>query len=101
MDRRVFQPEPTNSKTHRRNALRMAAAMLLAGLLALGYLHGDVLGLVGGRQGASLIGLALLTVLYLSLRLKLKRTQRPASSVETTPTVTRRRRVHFPAAPPE
>ena len=100
MDRRVFQPEPTNSKTHRRNALRMAAAMLLAGLLALGYLRGDVLGLVGGRQGASLIGLGLLTVLYLSLRLKMKRPRQPDVPTEAT-RPTRRRRVHFPAAPPE
>ncbi len=99
MDRRVFQPPTTNSKTHRRNALRMAAAMLLAGVCALGYLHGDLFGLVGGRQGASWLGLVLLTVAYLSLRLKLKRAQRPQSPTEETgPT---RRRVRFPAEPPE
>lgn len=99
MDRRVFQPPTTNSKTHRRNALRMAAAMLLAGICALGYLRGDLWGLVGGKQGATLLGMALLTIAYLFLRLKLKRAQRPELPSETARSP--RPRIRFPAEPPE
>ena len=39
MDRRVFQPQTANSGAHRRSAIGMAVAVLLAGWLALHYLQ--------------------------------------------------------------
>ncbi len=98
MDRRVFQPELTNGKAHRRTSLRMATAVLLAGGLALWHGRGGGLPL-DGNEGRFLL-LALLTVGYLYARARLKRSQRAGR--ETPPAAKRpARRVRFPAAPPE
>lgn len=99
MDRRVFQAETTNGKAHRRTSLRMAAAVLLAGALAIWHLRGGGLPLDRNQQTALL--LALLTAGYLYARARLKRSQKPLR--QTPPPAARRptRRVSFPAAPPE
>ncbi len=39
MDRRVFQPQTANSGAHRRSAIGMAVAVLMAGWMALHYLQ--------------------------------------------------------------
>lgn len=98
MDRRVFQPETTNNKAHRRTSLRMAAAVLLAGGLALWHLRGG--GLPLDRNQGMFLLLALLTAGYLYARARLKRSQR---ALPGTPPVVKRpaRRVKFPAVPPE
>ncbi len=98
MDRRVFQPETTNGKAHRRTSLRMAAAVLLAGGLAIWHLRGG--GLPLDRNQGMFLLLALLTAGYLYARVRLKRSQR---ALRETPSVPKRpaRRVRFPAAPPE
>ncbi len=98
MDRRVFQPQPTNGKAHRRTSLRMAAAVLLAGGLAVW--HGRGGGLPLDRNEGMLLLLALLTAGYLYARARLKQSQRglretPPAAKRPTP------RVKFPAAPPE
>ncbi len=100
MDRRVFQAEATNGKAHRRTSLRMAAAVLLAGALAIWHLRGGGLPLDRNQQMALL--LALLTACYLYARVRLKRSQK--SLRQTPPPAAARRparRVSFPAAPPE
>lgn len=98
MDRRIFQPQPTNGKVHRRTSLRMAAAVLLAGGLALWHVRGG--GLPLGRNEGMFLLLALLTAGYLYARARLKRSQRGLR--ETPPAVNRPApRVKFPAAPPE
>ena len=98
MDRRVFQAETTNGKAHRRTSLRMAAAVLAAGGLALWHLRGG--GLPLGRNEGMILLLALLTAGYLYARVRLKRSQ---SGLRETPPAAKRpaRRVRFPAAPPE
>jgi len=98
MDRRVFQPQTTNSKAHRRTSLRMAAAVLLAGGLALWHLRGG--GLPLDRNQGMFLLLALLTVGYLYARARLTRSQR---TLPSAPPAAKRpaRRVKFPAAPPE
>ena len=98
MDRRVFQPQTTNGRAHRRMALRMAAAVLLAGGLALWHLRGG--GLALDRNQGMFLLLALLTVGYLYARARLKRSQ---DSLQGTPPAAKRPapRVKFPAAPPE
>ncbi len=99
MDRRVFQAEATNGKAHRRTSLRMAAAVLLAGALAIWHLRGG--GLPLDRNQGMFLLLALLTVGYLYARVRLKRSQKSLRPVP--PAAARRpaRRVSFPAAPPE
>ncbi len=96
MDRRVFQPQTTNGKAHRRTSLRMAAAVLLAGGLALWHVRGLPL----DRNQGMLLLLALLTAGYLYARARLKQSQR---GLRETPPVAKRPapRVKFPAAPPE
>ncbi len=98
MDRRVFQAETTNGKAHRRMSLRMAAAVLAAGGLALWHLRGG--GLPLGRNEGMFLLLALLTAGYLYARVRLKRSQ---NGLRETPPAAKRpaRRVRFPAAPPE
>ncbi len=98
MDRRVFQPEITNGKAHRRTSLRMATAVLLAGGLALW--HGRGGGLPhDGNEGRFLL-LALLTAGYLYARARLKRSQRTGRG-DHPPVKRPAPRVRFPAAPPE
>lgn len=92
MDRRVFQPETSGGRVHRRNALVLAGAVLLAGALGLVFLSGGLRHL----WGAVAFG-ALLTV-YLYARLRLGRAK-PSSSEK--PTARPRRRGRFPALPPE
>ena len=98
MDRRVFQPQITNSKAHRRTSLRMAAAVLLAGGLAVWHLRGG--GLPLDRNQGMFLLLALLAAGYLYARARLKRSQ---NSLPGTPSAAKRPapRVKFPAAPPE
>jgi hypothetical protein len=98
MDRRIFQPPPTGGQAHRRTALRMASAVLLAGGLALWHLRGGGLGL-DKNQGMFLL-LALLTAGYLYARARLKRAQR-AGRRDQTPIRRPAPRVKFPAAPPD
>lgn len=90
MDRRVFQPEP-GSEAHRRSALGLSTAVLLAGGLALAYLNGGL-----GRWWSVAL-LALLAAFYLYVRLK-RRTSPEPESPAVQP---RKRRHYFPAAPPE
>lgn len=89
MDRRVFQPEP-GSGAHRRSALGLSTAVLLAGGLGLASLNGGL-----GRWW-SVVLLALLGAFYLYVRLK-----RRTSSEPEPPAARPRRRRSFPAAPPE
>ena len=96
MDRRVFQPETTNGKMHRRTALRMATAVLLAGGMALWHVRG---GGLGRNEGMALL-LAALTAGYLYARARLKQSQKTLRR-ERTETRRPARRVRFPAAPPE
>lgn len=90
MDRRVFQPEP-GSGAHRRSALGLSTAVLLAGGLALAYLNGGL-----GRWWSVAL-LALLAAFYLYVRLKRRTSPEP----EPPAVQPRKRRHHFPAAPPE
>ena len=98
MDRRVFQPQTTNGKAHRRTAIRMATAVLLAGALALWHLRGG--GPPLDRNEGMFLLLALLTAGYLYARARLKRSQ---SGLREMPLAAKRPapRVKFPAAPPE
>jgi len=91
MDRRVFQPEPGSGGVHRRSALSLSTAVLLAGGLALAYLSGGL-----GRWWSVAL-LALLAAFYLYVRLK-RRTSPEPESPAVQP---RKRRRLFPAAPPE
>ena len=98
MDRRIFQPPLTNSKAHRRMSLRMAAAVLAAGGLALWHLREG--GLPLNQNEGMLLLLALLTAGYLYARARLKHSQRTLP--RTSPAAKRPApRVKFPAVPPE
>jgi len=98
MDRRVFQPQTTNGKAHRRTSLRMAAAVLGAGGLALWHVRGG--GLPLDRNQGMFLLLALLTAGCLYARARLKRSQ---NTLPGTPPAVKRPapRIKFPAAPPE
>lgn len=92
MDRRVFQPESSGGRVHRRNALVLSGAVLLVGALALVYLHG------GLNHGWGAIAFGALLTIYLYARLRLGRAK-PAPSEK--PASRPRRRARFPALPPE
>ncbi len=92
MDRRVFQPETSSGRMHRRNALVLSGAVLLVGALGLVFLRGGLRHI----WGAIAFG-ALLTV-YLYARLRLCRAKPSATE---KPAARPRRRGRFPALPPE